>query len=220
MSTDWDSLFDISFDRARAVALHDEYRENPSEYTLESCFSAFVPLVGTVFRRKSIRRQDFDDAFSAISPRLWSTLKSPNVNDIIRYLNFYLNRSALNFMRTHPLYSKRLNPPSDGRPFPKRQMSVPDVAYLEELVKRAPEVIAAEAEKHVRHGGVYRTVVVEAIQCFSKRADPSPVKLGEKHGIPDFTAGHLCQVACFLVRKACSLLRSEVTSFSYRELVT
>jgi hypothetical protein len=219
MDTNWNALFDRSFDKAGAVALHAQYRRTLSQNTLEDCFTAFVPLVGAIFRRRLIHRQDFDDAFSAICHRLWNVLQSSEIEKIDRYLNVFIGKAALNFMRTHPLYCKRLNPRPDGRPFPKVQISIPDSVYLEELVDRAPEVIATEATKNVRHGKVYRNVVIDAIQCHATGAKPDCVKLAKRHRVNPFVAAHLSQVAQFLVRRACAKLRSEVSSFSYRELV-
>jgi hypothetical protein len=218
MSAQWDSLFDAAFDREQAEALHARFRATGSEQDLEACFNAFVPLVGIILKRKRVRRQDFGDAFSELSMGVWGRLQDPEVENISGYLNVYLSKAALNFMRTHPLYSKRLNPRPDGRPAPRRQISIPDAVHLEETVRRIPERIIQESIKSVRHGGVFRKAVVDAIKCYARDANPSPVLLDKKHGVGLIHAAKLCQVALSLVRMAKRKLREEVSGMQYYAL--
>lgn len=218
MSAQWDTLFDAGFDREQAQSLHENFRKSGREEDLEACFNAFVPLVGTVLHRKGVRRQDFDDALSELSRGIWDKIQNPEVNNIVGYLNVFLNKAALNFMRTHPLYSKRLNPPSDGRPAPRRQVSIPDSIHLEESIRRIPERIVQECLCHVRHGGIFRGAVLDAIKCYSRGGDPSPTLLDQKHGVGLIHAAKLCQVALSLVRKAKRKLRRELSTMRYYAL--
>lgn len=215
MSAQWDSLFDSSFDRERAEALHAKFRETGSEEDLEACFNAYVPLLGSILKRKQVLRQDFDDALSELSQGIWNRLKDPKIKNISGYLNVFLNKAALNFMRTHPLYSKRLNPRPDGRPAPRRQISVPDALHLEETLQRIPEKIVQESVRNIRHGGVFRPAVIDAIKCYANGGEPSPVLLDKKHGVGLIHAAKLCQVAQTLVRMSKRKLRQEFSGMCY-----
>lgn len=214
-STDWDQLFDVRFDREKAETLYQTYRETGRESDKEACFNAYVPLVGAVLKRKGIHRQDFDDALSVLSPGLWMRLDDDNVRYISAYVKTFVSRAALNFMRSHPLYSERLNPRPDGKPQPRRQLSLPDAVHLEDLARRVPELLRIEAFRRIRHGGVFRDLVKDAIECYVNGATPSTRKLAQKHGTTSFIAANLCQVAQVLVREAEIKLREEVRGLQY-----
>lgn len=219
MCSSWDSLFNTGFNRERAEDLHQKYRKSGSDVDLEACFTAYVPLAGAIFRRKGLHRQDYDDAFSSVSHGLWKRLQNPAIENISGYLNVYLGKCALNFMRTHPLYSDRLNPRPDGKPLPKRQISIPDALHLEETISRVPEIIFEECEKNVRHGGIFRAAVLDAAKCCAMGGDPSPVLLDKKHGVGLIHAAKLVIVATVMVRQAKRKLRSTLSGMKFYDPV-
>jgi hypothetical protein len=210
MSAAWDTLINGFFDRHRAEALRDKALSTGSPNDIEQCFSAFIPLAGNIFKRKGVHRQDWDDALSSIAPAIWRHIANPNIDNISAYLNVVLHRSTLSFMRTHPLYSKKLNQTLDLSRITRRQLSMEDALHLDEISDRIPEMVVSEACKKIRHAGKYRDIVFDAISCYSKNAVPSPKLVSEKFKTPLRDAFNLCQVALVYVRIAQKELSKEL----------
>lgn len=211
----WDVLFGLSFNRALAEERHAAYRESGTWADLEAVFNAYVPLAGNVFYRKGIKHQDFDDALSAISTRLWACLQDDRIQNITGYLSAFFNNAAINFMRSHPLYSRKLNQPVTPAHLPRRQLSLPDALYLEETLRRIPELITELCERRVRHGGVFRAALLDVIRCYAAGGEASPVLLARKHTIGVPRAAKLCQVAQVLVREAKRKLKRSVRGLQF-----